>query len=172
MTDAEDFRVPAPPRDTADDDLVWLAIERIFDALATPYEPDPRLHRLTPGQRAVYALDWIRKEVGNGGFDQLLENSTGSLLPEAIEGADRIGADDYAALLRRAAAIFPNGDVPRDHEERADFLDRDPDRHAEVLDALDDEFFDLIDNPTRNLTSLLAVFIAANDNDFFLDGPS
>lgn len=104
--------MPAPPRDTADADVVWLAIERIFTELRTPYDPDDRLYDLTPGQRAVYALDWVRKEVSNGGFDQLFGNSTGYLTPEAIEGAAHIGAGDYEDILRRAAAIFPNGWCP------------------------------------------------------------
>lgn len=51
----------APAWDATDDEVVWLAIERIFTELATPYEPDARLYELTPGQRAVYSLDWVRR---------------------------------------------------------------------------------------------------------------
>jgi hypothetical protein len=159
--------VPTPPRDTPDDEVVWRAIERIFTELRTPYEPDERLARLTPGQRAVYALDWIRKEVSNGGFDQLFGNSTGYLTPEAIEGADYIGATDYADILRRAAAVFPGGTVPRDRDERTEVLDADPDRTGPVLEALDDEFSALLEDRDRNLTRLMAIFMAKNLEQFF-----
>lgn len=159
--------MPVPARETADDEVVWYAIERIFTELSTPYEPDGRLHDLTPGQRAVYALDWIRKEVGNGGFDQLFGNSTGYLTPEAIEGADYLGADDYSAILRRAAAIFPNGVVPRDRDERTDHIDTDP-TYGEALESLDEEFLALLADPTRNLTRLMASFMATHLDEFFI----
>lgn len=167
-TGKPDWRVPMPPRDTSDAEVVWLAIERIFTELRTPYDPDERLYDLTPGQRAVYALDWIRKEVSNGGFDQLLGNSTGYLTPEAIEGADYIGADDYASLLRRAAAIFPGGVVPRDDDERTALIDSDD--HIVLLERLDEEFFALLDDPERNLTRLMAIFMATHKDDFFVGG--
>lgn len=161
-----DWRVPAPPRETDDADVVWLAIERIFTELRTPYDPDDRLYDLTPGQRAVYALDWIRKEVSNGGFDQLFGNSTGFLTPEAIQGAAYIGATDYEDVLRRAAAIFPNGEVPRDQDERTDLIDFD--EHGHLLEELDEEFFALLDDSDRNLTYLMAVFIDTHKDEFFV----
>jgi hypothetical protein len=158
--------VPLPNRNTPDDEVVWRAIERIFTEFRTPYEPDERLADLTDGQRAVYALDWIRKEVSNGGFDQLFGNSTGFLTPEAIEGADYIGATEYADVLRRAAAVFPGGMVPRDRDDRTDFLDSGD--HGEVLERLDDEFFALLDDPERNLTTLMAIYMATHKDEFFI----
>lgn len=115
----------------------------------------------------MYALDWIRKEVSNGGFDQLFGNSTGYLTPEAIEGAEYIGATDYADILRRAAAVFPGGTVPRDRGERTDVLDADPDRTGPVLEALDDEFYALLEDRDHNLTRLMAIFMAKNPDQFF-----
>jgi hypothetical protein len=66
--------------DPNDDEQVWWdVIERVFDELATPYQPDPRLERLTPGQRALYALHWTRSEVGNGGFTSTCTTRPGCL---------------------------------------------------------------------------------------------
>lgn len=98
-------------------------------------------------------------------------NSTGYLLPEAIEGAAYIAADDYASVLRRAAAIFANGVVPRDRDERTDFIDSSPDEHGEVIESLDDEFFGLLADPARNLTRLMAIFMATHSGQFFTDAP-
>jgi hypothetical protein len=161
-----DWRVALPDRNTADDEVVWRAIERIFAELRTPYEPDERLSDLTDGQRAVYSLDWIRKEFANGGFDQLFGNSTGYLTPEAIEGADYIGANDYADILRRAAALFPGGVVPRDRDARTDFIDSGD--YVETLERLDEEFFALLDDPERNLTTLMAIYMATHKDEFFI----
>ncbi len=164
-----DFRVSTPPRDTPDDEVVWYAIEKIFTELRTPNEPDDRLAGLTAGQRAVFALDWVRKEVGNGGFDQLFGNSTGCLTPEALEGAKRIGADDYADVFQRAANVFPSGVVPRDGDQRTDHLDSAPVTYGPILEALDDEFFALLEDPDRTLTRLVAIHIARHLNEFFVD---
>jgi hypothetical protein len=157
--------VPLPERSTPDDEVVWRAIERIFTEMRTPYEPDERLADLTHGQRAVYSLDWIRKEVANGGFDQLFGNSTGFLTPEATEGADYIGATDYADILRRAAAIFPGGVVPRDRDARTDFIDSGD--YLELFERLDEAFFALLDDPERNLTTLMAIYMAKHKDEFF-----
>ena len=98
----EDWRVSRGAlKEPNDDEQVWWdVIERVFDELAIPYEPDPRLERLTPGQRALYALHWTRSEVGNGGFHQYLHNPTGMLAGEASHGAGLIGALEIGDVLR------------------------------------------------------------------------
>ena len=72
---------------------------------------------LTTGQRGLIAVDWCQKEIRNGGFAQLFENSTGKLLPWAIDGFRTIGADEHAAICSRAAAMlgadYPNSAAKR-----------------------------------------------------------
>lgn len=159
----EDWRVSRDAlKDPEDDEQVWWdVIERVFDELATPYEPDPRLERLTPGQRALYALHWTRSEVGNGGFHQYLQNPTGMLAGEAFRGAGLIGALETTDVLRELHGLFPDGEVPARQEDRLAFLER-IDRSE--LDELDERF----DALAPLLASYCAAYVRRDPDEFFL----
>lgn len=148
-----------------DHELVWRTIEKVFAELRTPYEPDSRLWRLSPGLRGVYALDWVRKEVGNGGFDQYMTNSTGYLTPEAIEGAELIGAPEYAEILRRASGLLPSP-FPRDRDERTDLINAQPEESEALFEELDNEFMTLLEGE-RDLTGIMASYIRSHPDEFF-----
>lgn len=141
-------------------------LAHIWHELETPYDADDRLHNaLTVGQRAVYALTWIWSEVNNGGLDQLFWNSTGYLMPEAIDGAARIGSPRWEDLLRSAAAVFPDP-YPRDRADRQRLLDALSDPQAEVLSKLTDDFFDL-DGSDDGLMLAINRYISENKAEFF-----
>src|SRR6266536_2839023 len=64
------FRIPrwaVAGLDGDREDLHWAVLQPMWHELQTPYEPDPRLHQATPGQRALYALYWLESETSNGG---------------------------------------------------------------------------------------------------------
>lgn len=159
----EDWRVSREAlKDPNDDEQVWWdVIERVFDELATPHEPDPRLERLTPGQRALYALHWTRSEVGNGGFHQYLHNPTGMLAGEASQGAGLIGALEIGDVLRELHGLFPGGEVPAQQGERIAFLER-VDRSE--LDQHDERFYELL----PSLATCCAAYVGAHPDEFFL----
>jgi uncharacterized protein DUF4375 len=79
----------------------------------------------------------------NGGFAALFYNPTGEHWREALEAAELIGAEQHAALLRRAGALCPGGELPKDHDERNAILESWSDDSAEVteLEALDSEWY-------------------------------
>lgn len=153
----EDWRVSREAlKDPNDDEQVWWdVIERVFDELATPYKPDPRLERLTPGQRALYALHWTRSEVGNGGFHQYLHNPTGMLAGEASQGAGLIGALEIGDVLRELHGLFPGGEVPAQQGERVD---------RSELDQHDERFYELL----PSLATCCAAYVGAHPDEFFL----
>ncbi|MGZ6575722.1 MAG: DMP19 family protein [Solirubrobacteraceae bacterium] len=93
-----DWRVP---RVTAiGEELAWKAIERVHGEIQAD---DPRVHELTRGQRAAFALHWARGEVGNGGLHQLFANYTGAVVPDAIAGAGLVG--DRSVTARRGFVV-------------------------------------------------------------------
>lgn len=131
-----DFRIV---RERARLDPTWDVIRLIWDELATPYEADPRLDELTTGQRAIYALSWIRAEVMNGGFDQCLWNSTGRLLPTAAAGAHDLGLHELAAVFEAVLDCF-DAPYPVDRGERQLALDRiEPGTWRQFDERYDDE---------------------------------
>jgi hypothetical protein len=69
----------------------------------------------------LYAAHMCQSEVFNGGFLQLFWNSTGILVPEAIESFKHIGMPELASLVNEAAALVGNP-YPREREERWDAL--------------------------------------------------
>ena len=159
-----DFRIIA---EAARVDPEWAVIEAIWEELDTPYEPDPRLSELTPGQRAIYALRWISSEVENGGFHQCFWNPTGSLLPEAIEGADVLGSPGWAQLLQEARDVLP-APYPRGHGHRRAALEQLSEEAVAGLEQLDDRLYDLDGAEETSLDSLSRRYIEAHPEDFFV----
>lgn len=149
-------------------DVLAAIIDPIWFGLNTPYEPDPRLAELTPGQRALYALRWTDAEVGNGGFDQYFTNSTGYLLPEAQEGARTLGSLEWASLLDEARDIF-GADYPRDREERTARLEALGEEVQTRLDDLDGRLYALAHEPETNLDALSRWYVETHPEEFFTD---
>ncbi len=170
----KDFRIPRSNVLHADDPWGEIIDEMWFE-LKTPYEPDPRLAELTPGQRALYALRWTVWEVSNGGFHQYFWNSTGYLAPEAIEGAELLGAQRYAEVIRHAAAIFPDEATLRDIDRRQEILDGDGDDGplTKRLAELDEAFYRLLDDePEHNIQKYVDRYVAGHPQEFFIDDAS
>ena len=130
--------------------------------------PDPRLDDITAGQRAIYALTWIRAEVGNGGFDQLFRNTTGCLLPDAVEGAELVGSEPWHSLLAEAMNLLPRP-YPRDRGQRLAVLDTLPESTSEAMSGLDDRFYALVSDSATDLTAIGLPYIEAHPEEFYLD---
>jgi hypothetical protein len=144
------------------------ALEAIFDRLFA-YAGDTlegeyeMFAAATRGQRAVYALWIVDGEVNNGGFEQFFFNSSGSVMDEAIDGAELIGASANARILEEAAEVFSDGDVPEDREARWRILDALPDDKLGELGELDDRWF----SHDRELNRKLVAYVEANPEEFF-----
>lgn len=69
----------------------------------------------------LYAALFCLSEIHNGGFLQLFWNSSGVLLPEAVEGYRALGMPKLAATFTSAAALL-GLPYPRDIGERRDAL--------------------------------------------------
>jgi hypothetical protein len=160
-----DFRVPRKVvGDLAEGPLARAVIARIWHELDTPYEPDPRYRRLNEGQRALYALQWADAEILNGGFDQLWSNSTGYFAADLEEAARRVGSPEFEALFRDAAALFPGGRIPRDHDERRRRLEQvDPAAVAQ----LDERYFAFQYRRRTALGLILGRYVKAHPDEFF-----
>jgi len=165
-----DFRIARS--DVADGadvaEVAWKVIEPMWGLLKTPYEPDERLQTVaTPGQRAFYVLHWTISEVSNGGFHQYFYNSTGYLAPEAITGAELLGASEYANVIRRATSIFPSEEALRDLDQRQEILEQATDNQIAFLSSLDDALYALLESPTQNPAVLFGPYIEAHPEEFF-----
>jgi len=69
----------------------------------------------------LYAAHMCQSEVCNGGFLQLFWNSTGVIVPEAIEAYKTIGMPEVASLVEQAAQYLGTL-FPLDRDDRWDAL--------------------------------------------------
>lgn len=83
----------------------------------------------------LYAAHFCLSEVHNGGFLQLFMNSTGVLVPEAVEGYHALQMPELAGVFAAAAACL-GSPYPRDRDERWDALLLASGRTEEELTAI------------------------------------
>lgn len=148
-------------------EVAWEAIEPIWDDL--PYSSAAKLGvfmaDLTEGQRALISIDWCQKEIRNGGFEQLFENSTGNLVPYAIHGFRLIGAERYAELLAEGASLLGTH-YPKSGAGRKRVLKSLSDSQFQELQTLDDEFLHLIDSAEYDLEQYRGSYVKNNPAHF------
>lgn len=144
----ESMKYSADKRILENDDLAqvaWDAIEPLWDDF--PYSNTKKcaafLAQITEGQKALLTIDWCQKEIRNGGVKQLLSNSTGGLIPYAVEGFKLIGANVYAEILEKIIGLFQNS-YPETAGERKKELKGFSVNKKNELEKLDNEFFNLL----------------------------
>jgi Domain of unknown function (DUF4375) len=106
------------------------------EAFRSTYDSAPRISGL------MFAAHFCQSELCNGGFRQLLSNSTGVLAPEAVEGFRQIGQPQVAAVVESAMELLGPA-YPRGRNEREERLSHLP---KGALDVLDEKFFSLIES--------------------------
>ncbi len=133
----------------------------IIDSIYERIEADG-FDALTDAERYYFALWWLEGETNNGTFHQYFHNSSGDFAYDALAGLKAVGAHQMAALFQAAIALFPNGQVPKDQQQRQQLLDAFTPAQNEKLDQLSDAFTDYPDDLGR----LLAVYVQEHAADF------
>jgi hypothetical protein len=80
-------------------------------------------------------------QINNGGIIQFIDNGTGNRFHETIDAARRIDSEILVELLTRAANQFPNGQIPKDWDERRNLYDELREKHItyKTFDELSSE---------------------------------
>jgi Domain of unknown function (DUF4375) len=109
--------------------------------------PRERERDATAGQRAVWVLDTLFGEVGNGGFEQFYGNWP-ELADEILPSARLIGVEPYVTLIEDAVNA----------------------RAAPArLRALDARMYELWEQPGLAPAQLLLAYMEANPDEFFVE---
>lgn len=125
----------------------------------------------TDAQIAVFAVIWLDCEVGNGGYEQFLSNSTGIVWKDALDGLKLIGADKCAETLQNVIEKC-GGSIPFDRGERREMLDRiltDPDDEEMYIDLFgedDDMYYDY----NLEIDELIIKYAKDNPEEFVYKG--
>src|SRR6516165_9812567 len=105
-------------------DSYWDVLGPYFEAINI-YEGPDALKASIAGipQHVVllYAAHMCQSEIHNGGFLQLLWNSTGIIVPDAIEAYKTIGMTKLASLVEKVALMLGSL-YPLDRDDRWDAL--------------------------------------------------
>jgi len=96
----------------------------------------------SPAERMVFALTWLAREVGTGGFRQFFINTAGDFWQDVLDGLIAIGDETGAALFRQTLSIFPDSMPSEDRSTR-----------LEQLNALEDEDEDKLSCHLNSMTA-------------------
>lgn len=167
----KDYRIKKAPTEAMDDvETLWAVIEPMWNDLRLDEEEERGMTAsLTPGQRGLIAVDWLSKEVYNGGIHQFFTNSTGVLAHEALEGFRMMGAERYAELLGAVVALFPGGRVPKNQTERLAAVTAMPGKvRSRAFEKFDETFYSLmeVDDP---IVAYGKRYVEAHYGEFFID---
>ena len=94
---------------------IWL------DLFYSSAEYEDVLFQLPFYDRYIWLVSCFSWQVGNGGIDQFLFNSSGDYVVETLEALAAIGASKSHRALQQACALFPNGTSkprPRDSQDQ------------------------------------------------------
>ncbi len=159
--------VPAPADLNAcsDSDLIEQVRARMWESV-TMFSGVGVLHEglasASPGQEAIFALTWADVEMLLGGVSQLLHSSTGILWPEAVMGAQLIGASNAADILIAAGTALPDGPPARDENKRRAQCDALPEGALDELDRRCEA-----EGVEDELRHCMAAYIRAHPDEFF-----
>ena len=95
-------------------------------------------------QRYLNAISWYFMEVNNGGHFQFLDNSTGIVWEDTLNGLHLFGMEELADNFKTVVDLFEGG-IPFVREERWDAMDKMGEDFEELLDKADNVVYDLYD---------------------------
>jgi Domain of unknown function (DUF4375) len=125
-------------------DGYWRLVDPVWEQIDIYSGAGVFLETYTAANREaglLFAAHFAQSEICNGGFKQLFSNSTGVLVPEAVEGFRVIGMGETANILSAAMRLLGES-YPRERGERQSVL---AGLDKETLNRLDEKFFVLIE---------------------------
>lgn len=123
---------------------------------------DKDFESLTAIERNILYIEMLEAQVNNGGFDQYFFNSSGEYAHETLIALKEIKAPQMAEILNRAIRAFPVLPIPKDTEQRREYMEDIPENVSECWGKLDDEFYKY----PENLARLVIEYVKSNKTEF------
>lgn len=106
---------------------------------------DKNFESLNQFEKNVLYIEMLEGQVNNGGFDQYFFNSSGEYAHETLVALNDIGANNTVDIFEQAIKIFPKFPIPKDMEERREYMRNLPKNISEVWYQLEDKFYEYPD---------------------------
>jgi hypothetical protein len=97
--------------------------------------------RLTSVERKLLAVDALRSEVNNGGFEQYFTTAAGDQAALALQAYREMGATHLAKLLQKAMGVFAGGKPAGELSKRQRAIEPIRRRAQGVWGSCEDEFY-------------------------------
>jgi hypothetical protein len=97
--------------------------------------------RLSAVEKKLLAVDALRAEVNNGGFEQYFTTAAGDHAALALQAYREMGATHLAKLLQRAMGVFAGGKPPSELIRRQRAIEPIRRRAQGVWGGCEDEFY-------------------------------
>nr|WP_255651237.1 DMP19 family protein [Cesiribacter sp. SM1] len=117
------------------------------------------LNNLSAPEKVFVYIDYLDRQVNNGGFHQFFFNSTGEYAHEVLDAYEAIGAHKTADIIERAIKLFPVLPIPKDTLVRRTVMLDLTEEIEDAWNSLDDEFYKYEDDVLR----LLIEFLRSNN---------
>lgn len=144
----------------------WPVIEPIWwqvDINDTPEDYELSLLQFSLPQRLMFAFQWYRSEVNNGGHQQFYYNATGRVWPDVLKALEAIDAPNMRGLFLRSLEMLRD-EPPLDRDDRCELLDKlKPD-----FSKLDEQFPRIEED--EGIDELVMQYIQNYPKDFYFDG--
>ncbi|MDP1835033.1 MAG: DUF4375 domain-containing protein [Chlamydiales bacterium] len=96
---------------------------------------------LTGPERVWFNVESLISMVSNGGLCSYFCEDTVTHVFDTITDLKLLGANDIVVLLEKMNSLFPNGQPSEDIDDRMEIMGT-WEEHDQLLEALDDEFFE------------------------------
>lgn len=120
------------------------------------------LAAFTRGERFVYAIEGMVREVNNGGWNQFFFNSSGALAFDLVPALEAAGSKENLSIARRAVELFGKPASLGDEDRYKQLVKVTKDGKIFPWEKLEDEFYE---NP-EDLEAMIIEFIARNPAEF------
>ena len=118
---------------------IWDVLDPVYwtiDIYGTYEDYLKSAESLTLEQRYLNAVSWYFMEVNNGGHFQFLDNSTGIVWEDALNGLRLFEMNELADNFQKVIDLF-GGKIPFDREERWNAMEELDENFEEFLDEAD-----------------------------------
>ena len=138
-------------------DIVIEIGQRLWDKS----KDDKDFESLNSIEKNILYIEMLEGQVNNGGFDQYFFNSSGEYAHDTLIALKEIKAPQMAEILNRAIKIFPTLPIPKDTEQRREYMEDVPENVSETWDKLYDEFYKY----PENLAGLIIEYVKVNKEE-------
>lgn len=101
---------------------------------------------LSPDERIWFIIRGLIDSVGNGGLVSFYYNPNADHLDDTMDALRALGALEVIEIMNRVNSLFPGGRPSGDIDERNAVIDQWDDSVSDLLEQLDQEFWELDDD--------------------------